>query len=68
MQEILGMVVKSRTFFFVVACFCAASVGFSYKNTATDASSEPVEPVPLNVALDERIVALGDKLFHDPRL
>jgi len=28
----------------------------------------PIQPVPLTVDLDERAVALGEKLFHDPRL
>lgn len=30
--------------------------------------AEPVQPIPLYIKLDEKKVALGDKLFHDPRL
>lgn len=29
---------------------------------------EPIRPIPLTVKVDARKVALGDKLFHDPRL
>src|SRR5262245_9552834 len=32
------------------------------------ASSEPIEPVRLGLALDSRRVALGEQLFHDARL
>ncbi len=31
-------------------------------------SSEPIQPLPLSIALDERKVSLGNKLFHDPKL
>ncbi len=37
---------------------------------ATDgaARDEPIRPIPLTVTLDPRKVALGRRLFHDPRL
>ena len=31
-------------------------------------SDEPIQPIPLRASVDTRKVALGDKLFHDPRL
>lgn len=31
-------------------------------------SNEPIQPIPLELELDEVQVALGDKLFHDPVL
>ena len=33
-----------------------------------EAPGEPIQPVPQNVGLDRRKVALGESLFHDPRL
>lgn len=33
-----------------------------------DLSEQPILPIPMTVALDARQVALGDRLFHDPRL
>ncbi len=43
------------------------------KQKATDQSAivtreEPIQPVPLRLELDERKVALGAKLFYEPRL
>ena len=32
------------------------------------AGEEPIEPIPLTADLDEQKVALGNKLFHEPRL
>lgn len=32
------------------------------------ARAEPIEPIPLHIALDERKILLGGQLFHDPRL
>ncbi|MEB3230733.1 MAG: cytochrome c peroxidase [Leptolyngbyaceae bacterium] len=29
---------------------------------------EPIQPIPLSLDLDDRVVALGDRLFHDPLL
>jgi cytochrome c peroxidase len=41
-------------------------------NYTTDAATvfenEPVQPLPLSIDLDPDKVALGDKLYHDPRL
>jgi cytochrome c peroxidase len=41
-------------------------------NYTTDAAAsfenEPVQPLPLSIELDPDRVALGDKLYHDPRL
>ena len=31
-------------------------------------SEEPIEPIPLSIALNPEKVALGKRLFHDPRL
>ena len=33
-----------------------------------DSSSEPIQPIPRGIILDERKIALGESLFHDPRL
>lgn len=33
-----------------------------------DWANEPIRPIPTNTSLDHRKVALGEKLFHDPRL
>ena len=30
--------------------------------------SEPIHPIPQNITLDAKKVALGERLFHDPRL
>lgn len=30
--------------------------------------NEPIQPIPLEIELDDRRVALGDELFHDPLL
>jgi len=37
-------------------------------DAAPDLQHEPVQPLPLRVELDARKVALGRKLYHDPRL
>lgn len=42
--------------------FNAAASGVKY------ATHEPLIPLPQNLSLDAQKVALGDKLFHDPRL
>lgn len=34
----------------------------------TNLSNEPIQPLPLPPVLDRRKVALGERLFHDPRL
>lgn len=31
-------------------------------------ADEPIQPIPLEMELDENRVALGDRLFHDPQL
>ncbi len=31
-------------------------------------STEPIQPIPLELKLDEKKVELGDQLFHDPQL
>lgn len=38
------------------------------RSTTTVSSREPISPIPLTIDLDQRKVALGDKLFHDTRL
>jgi len=62
------MVVESQTHFFIAACFFVTAIGTLVGNPVVAQSSEPIDPVPLHVDLDERKVALGEKLFHDPRL
>jgi len=37
-------------------------------NPAQARSREPIRPIPLTVKLDTRKVALGNKLFHEPKL
>ena len=41
---------------------------FASPNVAPEFAGEPIQPLPLTVEVDERKVALGDKLFHDKRL
>lgn len=36
--------------------------------TSKERSNEPIEPIPLKVQLDPAQVALGELLFHEPRL
>ncbi len=51
-------------------------LGIAFHGTAAPATNavlvpktrEPIRPIPLTVKLDARKVALGDKLFHEPRL
>jgi cytochrome c peroxidase len=38
------------------------------EQTETVQVDEPIQPIPLKIALDRNKVALGEKLFHDPRL
>ena len=37
-------------------------------DAATSFENEPVQPLPMSIDLDPDKVALGDKLYHDPRL
>lgn len=50
---------------FVGAIFAAS---FATPSTVQAQSDEPIKPVPLDVKLDAKKVALGDRLFHDKRL
>lgn len=34
----------------------------------SEVPGEPIQPIPEELVLDERKIALGEKLFHDPRL
>jgi len=52
---------------FAAAVLCATLAGFA-AGQAWAQSEEPIRPIPLDVRLDARKVALGDKLFHDKRL
>ena len=36
--------------------------------SAPAVATEPIQPIPLKLELDENKVELGDKLFHDPKL
>lgn len=44
------------------------ALGFSVSDHAKAQSNEPIKPIPLEMKLDAKKVALGDKLFHDKRL
>ena len=47
----------------------AARAAQTSSRTATfEMKDEPIRPIPLSVALDQRKVALGEMLFNDPRL
>ena len=37
-------------------------------DAATEFENEPIQPLPMSIELDPDRVALGNKLFHDPRL
>jgi len=41
---------------------------FASPNVSPEFAGEPIQPLPLKVEVDERKVALGDRLFHDTRL
>ncbi|RDE24434.1 cytochrome B6 [Motiliproteus coralliicola] len=36
--------------------------------TASETKSEPIKPLVADLTIDPKLVALGDQLFHDPRL
>ncbi|MES9885019.1 MAG: cytochrome-c peroxidase [Sedimenticola sp.] len=48
----------------------ALLLGLSLMAFEVDAASsgEPIEPLPQNIQLDSGKIALGERLFHDPRL
>ncbi len=50
------------------AAGAANAAGRSSLAATFDVKDEPIRPIPLSVALDERKVALGEMLFNDPRL
>jgi cytochrome c peroxidase len=53
----------------VVLAVCAASWSMAQAPAPQPrADEEPITPIPLAPAQDPRQVALGDRLFHDPRL
>lgn len=45
-----------------------AGEGFSPRRDRPQFINEPIQPIPLSLDLNERKVALGEKLFHDTRL
>jgi cytochrome c peroxidase len=65
--------VMQRTLVVASLCFAGlfglwqGSQGIERKD-AMIPSQEPIQPIPLHIELDPKKVALGEKLFHDPRL
>ncbi|NEQ98013.1 MAG: cytochrome-c peroxidase [Cyanothece sp. SIO2G6] len=63
---------------FLAAVLVALSFSQIWQDTPTNVSvtvaesiqqiDEPIQPIPLSLDLDEQVVALGDRLFHDPQL
>ena len=43
-------------------------IGFSCALVGAGVKNEPIKPLPLYQSLDLKLVALGDRLFHDTRL
>lgn len=41
---------------------------YATSDTAENLRNEPVQPIPLSIPVDGRKVALGMRLYHDPRL
>lgn len=41
---------------------------YATSNAAAEFSNEPVQPLPTSIPVESRKVALGERLFHDPRL
>ncbi len=56
--------------FYAYFCIGLFLVGYTVvsNNAALGQNNEPIYPVPENIELDNDKVALGEKLFHDPRL
>lgn len=44
------------------------AVASNLKLSISISDDEPIEPIPLTIALDQGKVALGNKLFHEPQL
>jgi cytochrome c peroxidase len=44
------------------------SGGVAYASVMAERSDEPIAPIPASIALDERKVALGERLFNERRL
>jgi cytochrome c peroxidase len=73
---------RLRRFSLVVLCLLAVLVAFLWQwiqpsrspqhaepaQVVVNVSEQPILPIPLMVELDARQVALGDRLFHEPRL
>jgi cytochrome c peroxidase len=52
----------------IAAAVLVAALGGFAAGQAWAQVDEPIRPIPLDVRLDARKVALGDRLFHDKRL
>lgn len=52
----------------VVLTLCAAEMSIAQAPAPPRADQEPITPIPPPPVQDPRQVALGDQLFHDPRL
>jgi cytochrome c peroxidase len=52
----------------IAAAVLVAALGGFTAGQAWAQVDEPIRPIPLDVRLDARKVALGDRLFHDKRL
>ncbi len=57
--------VFKKVLFGVYAYFCIGLLGVGY---SLGQNGEPISPIPVHVELDDRKVALGERLFNDPRL
>ena len=78
----MSSVQRSAVFAFLAACAVGALAWQGARIFAAPGSAaqlvvvshypapvaEPISPIPQSLALDERKVALGKRLFHDPRL
>ena len=59
---------KRTAMYLVVVLAVSISDGASHKTCAAAWDQEPITPIPVAAEADTTRVALGEKLFHDPRL
>lgn len=70
----LGLLILSLFFIFLAVFWRQPQQAFPYaESTPGDGATasltnEPIMPLPLSLGLDEKKIALGEKLFNDPRL
>ncbi|MGI9493573.1 MAG: cytochrome-c peroxidase [Geminicoccaceae bacterium] len=53
---------------YVLALVTFLTISLRVMPTSAQVLGEPIQPLPTTIELDQRKVALGDRLFHDPRL